>query len=84
MFRLISSKTRIIWFLLNEVIKSYCKLVEEPFILFWSLLEKKKKKRLQSKGAAEQTLDDKAELLGHPGRGRRDGGSEGSGDRHCP
>lgn len=82
MFQLISSETHIIWFLLNEVIKSYCKLVKEPFILFWSLLEKE----LQSKGSAGQTLGYKAELKGHQwqsNRGTREGGPAGCRDRSC-
>jgi len=80
MFQLISSETHIIWFLLNEVIKSYCRLVKDQFILVWSLVEKKK--QLQSKGAAGQTLGYKAELTGHrreSSRGAREGGPEGCG-----
>lgn len=40
MFQLISSETNMIWFIVNEVINSYCKLVKDPFILLRSLLEK--------------------------------------------
>lgn len=83
MFQLISSETHLIWFVLNEVVKFYCKLVKDPFILFWSLPEEK---QLQPKGAAEQTLDDKAELMGdqwESNRGTREGGPEACRDRPC-
>lgn len=40
MFQLISSETHIIWFPHNDVMKAYCKLGQDPFILLWSLLQK--------------------------------------------
>lgn len=61
LFQLISSETHIIRFLLNEVMKPYCKLVKKTHLFCFGVCQEK---AAAVEGAAG--LRDRAEFPGHP------------------